>query len=513
MKEEIWTLVKSNRLKEALKLFEVERKADKVQPLRGMYSHLIGACGRAGYTKKAFTLYNDMKKRGWDPNPGTYTALFNACANSPWIEDGLQRATYLRIQLKDKNMLLNVKQYHSMIKAFGRCGELTAVFEILDEMASKGIAVKTETYNFVLQACITQKKDGFRAALLVWRRMRRLNIEPDLFSFNLMLRCARDCGIGTLATESPVHPNYLLESGSPNESITATEPVETRSILPVAGKIDSPVGAGHDLMTVSQMPSSLPNFLARNVACRSLISLDQLDQPENRLALLGGVGGFFNQLRKDRVAPDIKTVTLLLETSASNLLQEKILIESADKMRVAFDVDFFNLLIKKRQYRREHAAAREVLNMLQTRKITPDVVTFGVLALGCFSMKEADALITDMDKNGFRMNIEVFGSLLKNAIVRHDCSYIINLMNRAIELELTLDEKALLSLAEFKSTVTSRMAKSDRSETRHKLYDSPRFRTDFRNFCFNYNRWLKELKVSLKPHPWEQYRYELHRSE
>ncbi len=58
------------------------------------------------------------------------------------------------------------------------------------------------------------------------------------------------------------------------------------------------------------------------------------------------------------------------------------------------------------------------------------------------------------------MNIEVFGSLLKNAIVRHDCSYIINLMNRAIELELTLDEKALLSLAEFKSTVTSRMAKS-----------------------------------------------------
>lgn len=57
-----------------------------------------------------------MKKRGWDPNPGTYTALFNACANSPWIEDGLQRATYLRIQLKDKNMLLNVKQYHSMIK-------------------------------------------------------------------------------------------------------------------------------------------------------------------------------------------------------------------------------------------------------------------------------------------------------------------------------------------------------------------------------------------------------------
>lgn len=58
--EDILQLVKSKRLKEALKLMEVEMKQDQVKPNKSIYSILIGACGRAGYTKKAFSLYNDV---------------------------------------------------------------------------------------------------------------------------------------------------------------------------------------------------------------------------------------------------------------------------------------------------------------------------------------------------------------------------------------------------------------------------------------------------------------------
>jgi len=57
-----------------------------------------------------------MKKRGFYPTDSNITALFNACSNSPWPEDGLLRAKKLRQQLNEKNYLLNRQQYHAMIK-------------------------------------------------------------------------------------------------------------------------------------------------------------------------------------------------------------------------------------------------------------------------------------------------------------------------------------------------------------------------------------------------------------
>lgn len=60
--EEILQLINSKRLKEALYFLEVTMKEDKVKPSKIIYSMLIGACGRAGYTKKAFQLYNDVRK-------------------------------------------------------------------------------------------------------------------------------------------------------------------------------------------------------------------------------------------------------------------------------------------------------------------------------------------------------------------------------------------------------------------------------------------------------------------
>jgi len=53
------------------------------------------------------------------------------------------------------------------ISAFGRCGDLSIAFTLVDEMAEKKVPISDETFNFLLQACITDKEAGFRHALLV----------------------------------------------------------------------------------------------------------------------------------------------------------------------------------------------------------------------------------------------------------------------------------------------------------------------------------------------------------
>lgn len=58
--DKVVEMIKNKQLKEAFKVLEIEMKEERVKPSRNIYSLLLGACGRAGYTKKAFMLFNDV---------------------------------------------------------------------------------------------------------------------------------------------------------------------------------------------------------------------------------------------------------------------------------------------------------------------------------------------------------------------------------------------------------------------------------------------------------------------
>lgn len=334
----IKSFIKQRRIKEAIDVLEVRMlQQDRVKPEGYIYNLLLGACGRVGYTKKAFMLYNDMKKRGIKVHSGTYTALFNACSNSPWpTTDGLDRARKLYDIMIEKGYQPNDTNYNAMIKAFGRCGDLSMAFALVDEMQQKGISVKNDTVNFLLQSCITDSEAGFRHSLLVWRKLVEKNIRPNVYTFNLLLRCVRDCGLGDLeATKTVIEK--LTES---SDRLQLEDGQSDRLNLQ-----DSEESA---VALAPQYVDQRPNLLAINPHLGSVMAITEVKTPEDRLILLGGCKGFLETIIQYKCTPDIKTFTLLLDCIPNSLAAEKELLVWLRKLNVKPDLDFYNHLMKNR---------------------------------------------------------------------------------------------------------------------------------------------------------------------
>jgi len=114
-----------------------------------------------------FVVVWQMVRRGLSPENPTYTALFNACSNSPWPDDGLRRANRLREILAEKDYTPNMFTYNAMIKAYARCGDVKSAFAAADEALDVGHSPTATTYSCLLMACIADKSDGLKLAVEV----------------------------------------------------------------------------------------------------------------------------------------------------------------------------------------------------------------------------------------------------------------------------------------------------------------------------------------------------------
>ncbi|GLV34789.1 uncharacterized protein CBL_09270 [Carabus blaptoides fortunei] len=481
--------IRKREIKEAIDVLEVRMiKEDRVKPESYIYNLVLGACGRVGYTKMAFKLYNDMKKRGLKPAGGTYTALFNACANSPWIEDGLSRATKLRQLLIEKREILNDTNYNAMIKAFGRCGDIQTAFALVDEMTENKIPLKEETLNFLLQSCISDNEAGFRHALLVWRKFHQKNITPNIFSFNLMLRCIRDCNLG----DSEVMDNLLK---SQEFQLLGTNNSACKKLVQPNNQVESNQESMIEGVTEY---NHAPNLMAAVPHLGNLIQLSEITKAEDRLLLVGGYSGFLKNMQHFKITPDIKTYTQLLDCIPSTLAAEKALLSTMKKAGIKPDVDFLNMLIKKRSMRFDYLNAKDVTNMFIQCKLRPDIISYGVLALGCQNKEQANSLLKEMKDAGYRANIEILGAMLKQACIQLNFVYVIDIMELAIEEQIHPNKIFIQHLEDL-----YKRCKKESAEKKGTF-----FTKGFRLFRMRYKSWLEEINIDNKEdvHPWTQFR-------
>ncbi|XP_068445075.1 pentatricopeptide repeat-containing protein 1, mitochondrial isoform X2 [Clinocottus analis] len=483
-----WYFLQCKRLikekKEAMDLFSRDMlKAEKLQPEEFNFTVLIGGCGRAGQLKRAFRLYNDMKKRGLVANDATYTALFNACAESPSKQAGLHQALALEQELRRNNYPLNTITYNALLKTHAVTNNLQACIHTFREMMQNGHAVTQKTFHYLLMGCLKDKETGFRLALQVWRQMLRSGIHPDSKNYNLLLRTARDCGIGdaALATSVLLGPDQQYErervskgkSESRRKDVIDIDLLEKQLFIQAEAHNDSQQDSrGSEEESLSEdsvhlVPvrqrdtASLPVHTAGDSTAPNLldvfegkrggvVSLGTVDGASDRLALIGGAEGFLEKMAAGQLTPDLRTMTLLGDTMEPGRQSLQMLLKVAKQHQVKLDVAFFNTVIRRAARAGDLEEAKAVLSVMRQRHVSVDVKTFGSLALGCEQQQDGLQLLKDIEEAGLQPNVHVFSALIGQASRRMDFVYLKTMLKSMRNMKVWPNEVIIKQL-EFAS--------------------------------------------------------------
>ena len=87
----------------------------------------------------------------------------------------------------------------------------------------------------------------------------------------------------------------------------------------------------------------MPNLLSKRPQIgKNIINMSGEDSKESRLMVMGGVSGLLELMKKDKVAPDIKTFDQLLRLIPNTAENELELLDMMEVFNVKPDVSFFN---------------------------------------------------------------------------------------------------------------------------------------------------------------------------
>lgn len=538
-------------LRKALELFET-MKRERIKPEYSTIVPIIFGCARAGYTRKAFEMYQQLLRAGEKPSYSMITCLINACGECPFPDYGLNRLKWVRDHMKfGLNKEMNLIQYNSAIKAYGKLGRLDQAGELVSHMIKLGVKPNLRTFNMLLMGCLNDQNNGTILALRVFKKMKQYGYVPDINSYNLLARCIRECGLGSKEilmrtfSELPAmlsisqQLKYKMRSSSPRDqhiwllpiNQLETEIIDTINVEPgsINDKTQNQLAASRadqaDIQDINKNLILVPNDANGSDQLPNLLSDDHLrlfqsiedidfrqtDQPHVRMLLFGGPHGFLKQMSRDNCMPDLKTFCLMLDNtkSAEDILEIHRL---SKDYGIRLDDVYYNKIIKcvcqRSSLRLKKDRALYYLEEMQKDGFRPSIHTFECLASCCTSHLDAIKLIQDVESCGFAISKPLIHRLFISALITRDLQYLDKLTifakKRSFSPPAQLIEKLeAIRVESYRDIVADERRSKDSAQQSRRL-DAKHIHF-YDRYSKNLTKWLDSVAVDTEEHPWAQF--------
>lgn len=179
---------------------------------------------------------------------------------------------------------------------------------------------------------------------------------------------------------------------------------------------------------MNELCDQLPNLLSKLPHLGAIVRLSIVNTVEDRFKLLGGLLAFIAEMEEAKFPPNVKIFTQLLDVIERTRDAEHDFIQKMRYMRVRADTDFFNLLMKRRIFRKDYDSAMvkehgkifilnvidsismnfvfvffsAITDMIKKINLRPDIVTYGIMAMACINREQAKQFRKKLDQHGIR---------------------------------------------------------------------------------------------------------------
>jgi pentatricopeptide repeat protein len=295
----------------------------------------------------------------------------------------------------------NTSMYNVVMKVFAECGEVKAMWRLLEEMAEKGLPVSARTFHLLI---CSSGKVGLRRRLVErFIKLSTFRYRPFRNAFNAILHTLLT--IEQYSLIEWVHEKMILEGHSP-DILTYNIVMRAKYML---GKLDQ----FHRLLDEMGQNGFTPDLHTYNLL---LHVLGKGDKPLAALNLL-------NYMSDVGCVPNVLHFTNLIDGlgRAGNLEACRYFFDEMVKKGCEPDVVCYTVMITSYVAAGEFEEAQRFFDDMLVRGQLPNVYTYNSMIGGLCTVGEFDkafSMLKDMELHGCTPNFSVYSSLvsrLRNA--------------------------------------------------------------------------------------------------